>query len=129
MSPGGADSRVLERTLSLVALALLIPSGAWAQCTNVNFSFDATARAVNLISRNAIPTASPLIAITNTVNTAFLTNSTSFVSAPPGANPDQSSGGVWTRAIGGFVDSEANSTSVVAPGQVRGIAGQVHAPA
>src|SRR5262245_25246767 len=91
------------------ALALLIPSGAWAQCTNLpDFTFDATARAANGINRNAIPTASPLIAITNTVNTAFLTNSTSFVSAPPGANPDQSSGGAWSRAIGGFVDSEAN---------------------
>jgi autotransporter-like protein len=104
-----------------VALALLIPSGAWAQCTNLpDFTFSAGARAANLIDRNAVPTASPLISITNTVNTAFLTNSTSFVSAPPGANPDQSSGGVWTRAIGGFVDAHANSTSVVAPGQVRG---------
>ena len=103
------------------ALAFLLPSGAWAQCTNLpDFTFGAGARAANLINRNAVPTASPLVAITNTVNTAFLTNTTSFVSAPPGANPDQSSGGVWTRAIGGFVDAQAHSTSVVAPGQVRG---------
>jgi Autotransporter beta-domain len=114
--------------VSTAAFALLLAasSGAWAQCTNSNFTFGAGARAANAIDRNAIPTASPLISITNTVNTAFLTNTTSFVSAPPAANPDQSSGGVWTRAIAGFVDSQANSTSVVAPGQVRGVAGQFY---
>ncbi len=87
-------------------------SGAQAQCTNSNFNFGAIV-VTPKGSRNLVPTASPLVSITNTVNTAFLTNTTSFVSAPPGAQPDQQSGGVWARAIGGYVDSKSNSTSTV----------------
>ncbi len=110
------------RLAAALAISVLLPSGAWAACTNSGFTFDAFAVS-NGVSRNAIPTASPLVSITNTVNTAFLTNTTSFVSAPPGAQPDQASGGIWARTIAGFVDSQADSKSVVAPGQVRGTAG------
>src|SRR5438105_1510666 len=67
--------------IACAALIALIStaSGAFAQCvTTYNFGG---------ISNfgNAVPQASPLIAIINTVNTAFLTNTTSFVSAPGGA--------------------------------------------
>jgi hypothetical protein len=58
-----------------------------------------------------VPQASPLIGIINTVNTAFLTNTTSFVSAPGGAQADQNSGGAWTRGIAGTVNSKADSIS------------------
>jgi hypothetical protein len=58
-----------------------------------------------------IPQASPLISIVNTLNTAFLTNTTSFVGAPGGPQPDQSSGGVWARGVAGTVDTKADSTS------------------
>jgi hypothetical protein len=109
-----------------LVIGLSFPSGAWAACTNkTDFTFGAGASS-NFIPRNAIPTASPLISITNTVNTAFLTNTTSFVSAPPGAQPNQGTGGVWGRTIAGFVDSQADSKSVVAPGQVRGVAGNFY---
>src|SRR5262245_19852602 len=95
--------------LAVLALtALSVPSGAFAQCVNNNFSFSGSV-SVNGITRSLVPTASPLVSITNTVNTAFLTNMTSFVSAPSGPQSDQASGGVWARGIGGFVDSQAKS--------------------
>src|SRR5262245_3537774 len=73
-------------------------SVALAQCINSNFNFAGFFDTPFGI-RNLQPTASPLVSITNTVNTAFLTNTTSFVSAPASSKPDQNSGGVWTRAI------------------------------
>jgi hypothetical protein len=95
--------------------ALSASSAAFAQCVNTNFNI-----AGGILGpfgfRNLIPTPSPIISIMNTVNTAFLTNSTSFVSAPPGPQPDQGSGGVWSRAIAGFADATANSVTVVRPG-------------
>src|SRR5262245_57535929 len=77
-------------------------SVALAQCRLSNFNFGGGIFGPTG-GRNILPTASPLVSITNTVNTAFLTNTTSFVSAPPTSKPDQNSGGVWTRAIAGFV--------------------------
>jgi Autotransporter beta-domain len=80
-------------------------SASLAQCvTTYNFGG---------ISTNGllVPQASPLISIINTVNTAFITNTTSFVSAPGGAQPDQNSGGVWARGIAGTVDAKSDSTS------------------
>ncbi len=46
----------------------------------------------------------------STVNTAFLINGSPFVSESPVTGPDQQSGGVWIRGIGGTVDTQANST-------------------
>jgi Autotransporter beta-domain len=87
-----------------VSLILSI-SSADAQCvTSYNFGGIST-------SGLLVPRASPLISIINTVNTAFLTNTTSFVSAPGGAQPDQSSGGAWARGIAGTVTSKSDSTS------------------
>src|SRR6187397_2969530 len=40
-----------------------------------------------------------LISSINAANTAFLTQSSAFVSAPPNARPGQEGGGVWGRAI------------------------------
>jgi hypothetical protein len=80
-------------------------SSADAQCvTSYNFGGIST-------SGLLVPRASPLISIINTVNTAFLTNTTSFVSAPGGAQADQTSGGVWARGIAGTVTSKSDSTS------------------
>jgi opacity protein-like surface antigen len=45
----------------------------------------------------------------NAANTAFLTQSTTFVSAPANAKPESEGGGIWTRAVGG--ELTLNSTS------------------
>jgi Autotransporter beta-domain len=89
---------------ALIAL-LSTASNVFAQCVTT-YNFGGISNFGNLV-----PSASPLIAIINTVNTAFLTNTTSFVSAPGGAQTGQTSGGVWTRAIGGTVDTKSDSTS------------------
>src|ERR1019366_2244758 len=39
-----------------------------------------------------------------TTNSVFLTQSTALVGVPAGAQPDQTGGGVWARAVGGEVD-------------------------
>jgi Autotransporter beta-domain len=86
-----------------LAAAFWGSSAAVAQCHNT-FNFGAgsfTPGGIKLLN----PTTSPLISIMNTVNTAFFTNTTAFVSAPGGPKPDQDSGGVWARSVGGAVDS------------------------
>jgi outer membrane autotransporter protein len=54
---------------------------------------------------------SALIASINTANTAFLTQSTAFVSAPPNPAPNQEGGGVWARAIGGEITTKNTTTT------------------
>jgi Autotransporter beta-domain len=108
----------------LAALVLLISTGAQvsAQCHNT-FNFGVGSLGPDGTVKNLNPTTSPLISITNTVNTAFFTNTTAFVSSPGAARADQQSGGVWGRAVGGVVDSEARtidkpSAKELFPGEV-----------
>ncbi len=53
-----------------------------------------------------------LVSSINTVNTAFLTQSTAFVSAPGGVKPDQQGGGAWGRVIVGSTDTDNRSSAV-----------------
>ncbi|MGZ8997897.1 MAG: autotransporter outer membrane beta-barrel domain-containing protein, partial [Allosphingosinicella sp.] len=52
-----------------------------------------------------------LVSAINTANTAFLTQSTAFVSAPANPGPNQEGGGVWTRGIGGEITTKSTSTT------------------
>lgn len=52
-----------------------------------------------------------LVSAINTANTAFLTQSTAFVSAPANPAPNQEGGGVWARAIGGEITTKSTSTT------------------
>jgi opacity protein-like surface antigen len=88
---------------SAFAVGLLSASGAWAQCvTNLPpiFSPFVQSGAVN-----------SLVSSINMVNTAFLTQSSAFVSAPAGPRPDQQGGGIWARGIGGSVDTNSSSSA------------------
>ena len=49
----------------------------------------------------------------NTINTAFLTTTSAFVSAPAGPQPDQQGGGAWNRVIAGTVDVNTTSTGTI----------------
>ena len=99
-------------------VALSTSSQAQADCVRTyNFG------GISSTTGDLVPQASPLISIINTVNTAFLTNTTSFVSAPAGPRPDQPSGGVWARTIGGTVDSTSDSTSTPDFSKVTGFFG------
>jgi len=105
--------------------ALSSPSGAQAQCTD-NFNYAAgNVPGVGQISPLSVglplgtgSSLSALISTINTVNTAFLTTTSSFVSAPGGPRPDQQGGGAWSRIIAGTVDTDNTSTGTLfaAPG-------------
>ena len=70
------------------AVALLTgPSAAYAQCWG----------AINSIT-----------SVIGTVNTAFSPSGSAFLSTP-WSTPDQQGGGVWTRSVGGTVDTKANT--------------------
>jgi opacity protein-like surface antigen len=70
------------------AVALMAPSVANAQCFG---QFNA------------------ITSLTSTVNTAFLPSGSAFVSSSPNGAPNQQGGGVWSRAVGGSVNTETNS--------------------
>lgn len=57
----------------------------------------------NFISIGSAAMAAAVTATSNitAANTAFLTQSTAFVSAPPNPQPGQEGGGVWVRGVGG----------------------------
>jgi Autotransporter beta-domain len=57
-----------------------------------------------------------IISTMNTVNTAFLSPSSSFVSARGDAQPGQLGGGVWARTVVGTVESKATTTSTIGAG-------------
>src|SRR4029453_2312061 len=103
-----------------LALGMLGSSGAWAQCTD-NFNF----RAANVPSPGQFAPVSVLaplgtgsslsafISTINSVNTAFLTNTSPFVSAPGRPQPDQQGGGIWGRVIAGTVETKTTSSGTL----------------
>jgi opacity protein-like surface antigen len=48
-----------------------------------------------------------------TDNTAFLHQSTAFVSSPPDPKAEQQGGGIWVRGVGGTVDVQSSTTTAV----------------
>ena len=74
--------------VSAVVLMTGAPSAAYAQCFG---------------SLNSITSA------VGTVNTAFLPTGSAFLAQTPNSAPDQQGGGVWTRAVGGSVNTGANT--------------------
>jgi opacity protein-like surface antigen len=74
--------------VSAVALMTAAPSAAYAQC---------------------IGQFSAISAVAGTINTAFLPGGSAFLSSTPSSVPDQQGGGVWTRAVGGSVETKADT--------------------
>jgi opacity protein-like surface antigen len=102
----GFSRSISKYSLGVSGLALMVgliaSTGAQAQCTPDAdlakwFPFG------NGASINA------LSSVVGTVNTAFLTSTSAFVSAPGDAVPNQQGGGFWMRGIGGTVDTKADS--------------------
>ena len=84
-----------------------------------NFNFVGAVPIIGIVPvQNLFPlgTGSALSALTstiNTVNTAFLTSTSAFVSAPGGPRPDQQGGGAWSRVIAGTVELKTSSTGTI----------------
>jgi opacity protein-like surface antigen len=76
--------------MPVIAVAVMTgaPSSAYAQC---------------------IGDFSAIASVAATINTAFLPNGSAFLASEPNSAPDQQGGGVWTRAVGGTVDTKLNT--------------------
>ena len=71
-----------------------------------------------LPAQNAFPLGtgtalSAFVSTMNTVNTAFLTNTSAFVSAPSGTGPNQQGAGTWGRTVAGTSDTKTASTGTI----------------
>ena len=107
-SVGGATTRKISALSGTVfALAMFSSSGAMAQCALpavvLGTGFDQ-------LAAFGSTTASNLIATVNTINTAFLTQTTAFISAPPNPPPNSPGGGVWVRGVGGKLTTTSNAS-------------------
>jgi opacity protein-like surface antigen len=90
------------------AAAVMLPAAAGAAECSVTGGSVLGAGFVPFASGGGI---NSLVAAINVSNTAFLTQSTAFIGAPPNPEPDQLGGGVWARGIGGQTDFKSTSTS------------------
>jgi len=99
-----------------VTFLLISASGVWAQCRD---TFN-----IPLINPPFVPAAfgfplgigatlSSFTSTMNTINTAFLTSTSAFVSAPGGPQPDQQGGGAWSRVVAGTVETNTSSVGTI----------------
>ena len=115
-------SRLLAGGAAL-AMGVFSSTGAWAQCAD-NFNLAAIIPGVGLqpvqrlVPLGTGPSLGALTSTINTVNTAFLTGTSAFVSAPGGPVPDQQGGGVWGRMIAGTAETSASSTGALTQGPI-----------
>jgi opacity protein-like surface antigen len=118
----GSGSRWGSAAFGVTALLLGLgfSGAAEAQCTSTIPQVNASLGGVNfsLSSQSFLPLAqgssvNSLVSVLNSVNTAYLTQTTAFVSAPGGPQPDQQGGGAWARGIGGTVDTDNTGRSTV----------------
>src|SRR5262249_60347014 len=111
------------------AASMLAPSASWAQTCGIPVNIPVNNIQLGGLNLGTLsfpigPAITGCIAVTNSLissitaaNTAFLTQSTAFVSAPPDPSPDSQGGGVWVRGAGGELNLKTNSTAnVVATG-------------
>jgi hypothetical protein len=90
---------------------LSIPTSAYAQCVDNSGYILASGQPIQTVFPLGVGTSlNTLLSTINTVNTAFLTNTISFVSSPAATGADQATGGIWSRTVGGYVDTKATST-------------------
>jgi outer membrane autotransporter protein len=103
---GGFSRGVSKYSLGVSGLALLVglaaSSSAQAQCTD-----SAVMQFFPLGNGGSI---NALNSVINAANTAFLTNTSAFVSAPGDAAPNQEGGGVWIRGVAGSVETKATGS-------------------
>src|SRR5215475_5395367 len=94
-------------------VALLSASAAQAQCTASGFvpppGFP-TGPAVTAVA-GVSAYVGTLAASIHSANTAFLSQSTAFIGSPPNPAPDQQSGGVWARGVGGHLSFGTTATA------------------
>jgi opacity protein-like surface antigen len=100
-------------------MLVMFASQAHAQCVagiagNPNIPVDPTG--FTAIATGA--SVNSLVSVLNTTSTAFFNQTNAFIGAPANPQPNQTGGGVWTRGVGGRVDTEA--TGVATAGVIGG---------
>jgi hypothetical protein len=112
------------RVASTVFLALLAASpNAIAECTDTFNTAFVPAGAppgpqLGTPYQHAFPlgvgsSLNAVVSTMNTVNTAFLSPSSAFVSAKGGAEPGQLGGGVWFRTVAGVVETRSTTSGTI----------------
>jgi opacity protein-like surface antigen len=98
------------------------PTGASAQsvvgtsCSNSfpptppNRSFIDVPSALSQPIGGAVGASNAVSSVIGTMNTSFIAQGNAFVAGLPNATPDETSGGIWGRAIGGRVETQATGT-------------------
>jgi len=99
-------------------MAISVSSAAMAQCVGSGGAAALGAAPFNLAGIAQGSVVSSFISSVNTLNTAFLTQSTAFVGAPGNPRPNQEGGGVWARGIGGDITTKNTTSSTYTFGGV-----------
>lgn len=105
-------SRTLAAALAVVGVTAM-SSSAWAQCTEAFPGVSLTVGGgANQAVASALPlgtgsTASALTSTLNSINTAFLTTTSAFITG---------TSGVWVRGVGGVNEVKSSSTGTLSPG-------------
>src|SRR5262245_19166889 len=108
----GTGSRALARS-GILLLATCSSSAVYAQCNPVGmnppntFPLGTAATAV----AGASAYVGTVAASIHSANTAFLSQSSAFVAAPPNPAPDQPGGGIWARGVGGHLTFDTTATA------------------
>jgi outer membrane autotransporter protein len=97
-------NRYLVSGAFAAALVMTASTSAMAQCVSTGGGGVAAAQFAPFASGGSL---NALISAVNTANTAFLTQTTAFIGAPPNPKPKQEGGGVWVRGIGGEIETKA----------------------
>jgi len=114
---GGVKTKGPILGAGALALTLFSASAAQAQCTVVGLTdlskvaAGAVANAGVMAVTNVSASVGALVSSINTVNTAFLTQSSAFIGSPANPQPDQEGGGVWARGVGGHLSVSTTATA------------------
>jgi opacity protein-like surface antigen len=111
-------AKIKSSVLGAGAFVVILFSGsaAQAQCTSVglnglNATAPVVAQAAGMAVANVSASVGTLITSINSVNTAFLTQSSAFIGSPANPQPDQQGGGVWARGVGGHLSAGTTATA------------------
>ena len=112
------SAKTKSLALGAVAFVVVLFSGsaARAQCTSVglnglNATAPVVAQAAGMAVANVSASIGALVTSINSVNTAFLTQSSALIGSPANPLPEQQGGGVWARGIGGHLSTDTTATA------------------
>jgi opacity protein-like surface antigen len=114
----GNTARTKNSVLAAGAFVVLLFPGSAArgQCSSVglsglNTTAPVVAQAAGMAVANVSASVGTLVTSINSVNTAFLTQSSALIGSPANPQPEQQGGGVWARGVGGHLSASTTATA------------------